>query len=133
MKVIQTLIGLETLQVLSELKEYYLKLLPGEGTVTYGYILNRAVHELNHDFLDFSYWTAIQEYKLEFSDTLKIESKSPKSATKFRISRETENLLEHFADALTEIYGSRIRNNFIIKLILKEHLIKIRGIEINKN
>lgn len=100
--------------------------LNAKAIITNGYVLNTSVRYLKYKNIDFnnvSYWEKINKLN-NIRDLLTISINKSGETMKFRLASLSNDVINNLTKNLSEIYGTRIRKNFIVKLILKAYLIE---------
>lgn len=122
MNILQVQTGAETLQVIGELRKVFQKKLGGgdDIRITNGYLLNKSFME-NRNKLSIEEWDKIR------SEKIAVTTNATKCITKFRLAEETARGIDELVKFFSDAYGMRVRKNFVVKLILKRELIKLRS------
>lgn len=93
--------------------------------VTNGYVLNSSIRFLNDfvDFTDVDYWENIN--KLNTYDFLPDNQNESGQTMKFRLANLSDEKILELSKSFSEAFGSRIRKNYVVKLILKAYIFEM--------
>ena len=98
------------------------------ATITNGYVLNAAIRSLSGssaDFSDLDYWESVS--KADAAELAPSKVDNVGETMKFRLAGLSGEKLSELSQALSEGFGSRIRKNYLVKLVLKAYLIEHRS------
>ena len=95
------------------------------STITNGYVLNSTIRFLSNDVVDFAdvnYWENINKESID--ELLSGNVNESGQTMKFRVASLSDEKIKELSQMLSETFGSRIRKNYIVKLILKSYIIE---------
>lgn len=123
---IQIIASSELTSLVSTIREILRKenSIGAKSIITNGYVLNSAIRYLegvaNIDFSSIDYWEMINQFDL--GDIITMNDENAAETMKFRLSALSNDTIIMISSSLSEAFGTRIRKNYIVKLILKSYL-----------
>lgn len=122
---IQIIAGTELTSLVNTIREILREenSIGAKSIITNGYVLNSVIRFLSDtksiNFSDVNYWEKINRF--DFKDII-LEDDSSAETMKFRLSILSDEKISEVSQVLSETFGTRIRKNHIVKLILKAYL-----------